>query len=293
MVKVALLGATGALGRRVLARLQSEPGFTVIPVLRTPPDQEPLGAIYWDFQSPLPEALCAVDAVVNCARAGSFSFNVAFNRRLYEGLPLRIRLVNFSSNCIFARPRAVLHRFFFRGDGYIREKRAIERMARGRPGSFLLRPTVVPDEGGWSAFLEAGRRAAKIAAPRSGRDGRIKIVSAETVADRVVQCLRPDPPTLSEELWTERVTPEALLGRELTWEASDQTYFDNPLKNALLALLNSWLLPDQLVFWLQGRVVARPRSPGAAPDAIVISAMTRLYLFGAQTQEANANDPRA
>jgi len=293
VIKVALLGATGALGRRVLARLQAEPGFTVIPVVRTPLDQEPPGAIFWDFQAPLPKALRTVDAVVNCARSGNFAFNVAFNRRLYEGLPGRIRLVNFSSNCVFARPRAALHRFFFRGDGYIREKQAVERMARGRPGSFLLRPTVVPDEGGWVAFLEAGRRAAKIAAPRSARDARIKIVGAETVADRVIQCLKPDPPALPEELWTERVTPEALLGRDVAWEASGRTYFDNPLKNALLALLNSWLLPDQLVFWLQGRVSARPRSVGAAPDVLVIGAMTRLYLFGAQTQEANASAPRA
>lgn len=287
MLKVALLGASGSLGVQVKQRLATRSDIELLIVSRS---KEPLSSsIHWNFKSTPPDELLSVDAVVNCARSIHHLHNVRFNRILYKTLPPSVRFVNVSSNCIYARPQGALECKFFRGDGYIREKLIIEDMAKDRPNSILIRPSVVPDEGGWKKFLADARRADRVIFPTNSAACRIKIVSARTVAEKIETSLTTsisDHP--QSELASDRPTLEGFLKKDICRQATTRTYYENPIKNLLVVLLNSRFLPDTLVLALQGEIIRRRHQSPAVSTALrptlTIEGMTRLYLCGAHTR---------
>lgn len=283
MRSVVLLGPGSGIGRRILQKLQEDQGVRVTCVVRDR-GEEGQGRAFWDFASPLPRPLLEADVVINCARSPNYAFNVVFNRRLYRELPPSVLFINFSSNCIYAKPRNGFARWLFKGDGYIREKKAIERAASARSRSVLLRPTIVAEEGGWARFLAQVRQAPKVTAPSYARSALVKVISADSVAHEVLRCLQHEGHRPPRELFAEVVPLVDFLGVDARWDGRSRTYFESALKNLLLHLLNAWILPDALVYALQGRL---PQGAGRAPGEprpFVIDGMTRLYLSGEQTR---------
>ena len=283
MRSVVLLGPGSGIGRRILQKLQEDQGVRVTCVVRDR-GEEGQGRAFWDFASPLPRPLLEADVVINCARSPNYAFNVVFNRRLYRELPPSVLFINFSSNCIYAKPRNGFARWLFKGDGYIREKKAIERAASARSRSVLLRPTIVAEEGGWARFLAQVRQAPKVTAPSYARSAWVKVISADSVAHEVLRCLQHEGHRPPRELFAEVVPLVDFLGVDARWDGRPRTYFESALKNLLLHILNAWILPDALVYALQGRLPqGAGRAPGE-PGPFVIDGMTRLYLSGEQTR---------
>lgn len=287
MLKVALLGSSGSLGARVYRRLLARGDIELMPVTRSV--QADTGAIFWDFKSPLPEALRSADIVINCARSPDFSFNIRFNQLLYRNLPPAVRFINLSSNCIYARPSNRAEAFFFRGDAYIREKKAIEAMASGRPHSILLRPSVVRDEGGWKQFLSAVRSAERVVFPEDAETCRVRVIEAEDVAKAIENFLVASSSTGPVgEMATGRPLLDSFISKAPSYTGSTHTYYDSWLKNIFLISLNSWLLPDFFVLRVQSLLPLRRKQKNselpAVTASLVVEGMTRLYLCGAHTR---------
>lgn len=118
-----------------------------------------------------------------------FFFNVAFNRNLLRSLPCKVKLINISSNAVFAQPNGLLSRILFKGDAYIREKKLIEKYSSHHANTSILRPTVVIDEGGWKSFFSSCSLANQVIAPAGGEGCRIKITRREHVAIKIENCI--------------------------------------------------------------------------------------------------------
>ena len=284
MLNVIILGSNGALGRSVVERLKKNSKINLILVIR----DEALvteKTIFWDYHSCIPEQFKKADVVVNCARSDDFAFNAAFNRKLLSSLPCKVKLINISSNAVFAQPNGLLSRILFKGDAYIREKKLIEKYSSHRANTLILRPTVVIDEGGWKSFFSSCRMADQVIAPAGGEESRIKITRREHVAITIESCIFGNQ-NLSSELFESIEDVNTVIGCEIQYSKSSYNYFDSALKNVLMIFFSSWVLPDRLAFILQNAILSR--SAQANPDVkfskLRIDAMTRLYLFGRHTK---------
>jgi len=284
MLNVVILGSNGALGRSVVERLRKNSSLSLTLVIR---DKALITekTIFWDYRSCIPEQLKKADVVVNCARSDDFAFNVVFNRNLLRSIPCTVKLINISSNAVFAQPNGLLSRIFFKGDAYIREKKLIEKYSSNRSNTSILRPTVVIDEGGWKSFFSSCRLANQVIAPARGEGSRIKITTREHVAITIENCIFGNQ-NLPSELFESIEAVNAVIGREMVYSKNSLNYFDSAIKNVLLIFLSSWILPDRLAFMLQNVILRRSAQANSNVklSTLRIDGMTRLYLFGGHTK---------
>lgn len=284
MVKVALLGAKGALGKAVSDRLSGNDTLNVCLVVREKAAVSK-DKVYWDYKSELPGRLSDADVVINCARSDNFLDNIVFNKLLLDQLSSKARLILLSSNAIFARPHGRITQLLFKGDAYIREKKCIERLAKRRPHTVLLRPTVVIDEGNWLDFFSACHAANRVIAPCGGEMSRIKVTTRSIVA-KLIEKIVCETPEIPLEIIDKVIPVKDVVRSQISFSASGHDYFNSYLKDGLVTLLNSRVLPDRLVFKLQYALLNKKRPPRNRDlnSELSIEGMTRLYLFGAHTK---------
>ena len=284
MLNVVILGSNGALGRSVVERLKKNSKISLTLVIR---DKALITekTIFWDYRSCIPEQLKKADVVVNCARSDDFAFNVAFNRNLVRSLPCSVKLINISSNAVFAQPNGLFSRILFKGDAYIREKKLIEKYSSNRSNTSILRPTVVIDEGGWKTFFSLCRFADQVVAPAGGQESRIKITRREHVARTIENCIFGNQ-NVPSELFESIEAINAVTGCEIVYGKNSFNYFDSAIKNFLLIFLSSWFIPDRLAFMLQNAILSRSTQANSNVkfSKLIIDGMTRLYLFGGHTK---------
>ena len=284
MYRVVLTGATGSLGAKVATLLHANNVHFDI-VTRDPANA---GGIYWDYKRPIPREITSADCIVHCARGPSFSSNVAAVKLLVTKASSTTKLILIGSNCVFAQPSSRLARIFFSGDAYILEKRKIEKLAKTRPHTILLRPTIVRDEGGWDAFLSDIARASKIRVPRGCGRSRLKVIDSIDVAKEVMRLIiAHDPKTMPAELFSEIVPLSEFVGEEkVAYDASNNTYFESRLKNLALVILCSFFIPFWLKALVQERFLKYEKSLSSnITEEICVDGMTRLYLCGAHTKK--------
>ena len=285
MYKVLLLGATGGLGSAVYKELCKTREASVIKVVRDTAliEEE---SVFWNFTSKPPEIFNRVDVVINCARSSDYQFNISFNKFLCDFLHTNVRLINISSNCVLAKPRSDFFSYFFRGDAYIREKKSIEKMSFGRKNITCLRPSIVLDEGGWQDFLHKCSLSDKVVIPCINAGSKLKIITRQSVAQHVVDASLNGVKTLSDEMYDEIMNFEKLIRRKASYSKNVNNYFESFLKNILLGILNSFFMPDWLVYKLQSRLLSDKKNNDVKSDGedILVEGMTRLYLFGEHTK---------
>jgi hypothetical protein len=285
MIKVLLLGASGGLGSAVYEELCRSKRAIVVKVVRVNALMEQ-GSVYWDFASIPPELFNTVDVVINCARSSDYKFNIRFNKILCDFLDSRIPLVNISSNCVLARPGKDILSYFFKGDAYIREKKAIETMYLVRRNTICLRPSVVLDEGGWLDFFSDCRLSNDVIVPSACSGSMIKTITRCSVAKQVVNASLNNSNQISDEMYDDVLNVEKLLGSNISHSTNKNNYFDSSVKNLLLSVLNAYFMPDWLVYILQHRLVGgkKNQSSNSEVEYISVQGMTRLYLFGDHTK---------
>lgn len=284
MLKIVVLGATGALGSAVVERLSSEENVQLVKVSRATCEDSP-DTILWNYKSPLPDKIRDADVVINCARSDWYNDNISFNRILCRDLPLSCKFLNVSSNCVFAKPRSYVMRLLFKGDAYIREKKAIERLTAARGNSLIFRPTIVVDEGGWAQFLKTVRNSETVTSPFDSNQSVVKVITRAGVADNILSSLL-DNIKIESEIFDTEMSVRELLGKKVVILGRKNTYFDSLLKNFLLSLLCSRFVPDAVVFRAQKIILERNSGHASSTDCIPkynVEGMTRLYLFGKHT----------
>ncbi len=284
MVNVIVLGGNGALGRSVMGVLSDNSKINLFVVVRDKmlcTDR----MIFWDYNSPLPEQLRETDVVVNCARSKNFFANVAFNKILIRSLPPSVKLINISSNAVFAKPSGLLSRWLFKGDAYIREKKLIERESLNRDNTLILRPTVVTDEGGWRSFFISCKSAGRIIGPVGGENSRVKVTRRDYIAKTIENCILSNQ-DVPKELFESLAPVSTVIGREIVFRENSYNFFNSFIKNVLLIILSSWLVPDRVTFFIQNAILNRTESSNlnSGESELVIEGMTRLYLFGDHTK---------
>jgi len=284
VVNVIVLGGNGALGRSVMGLLGANSKINLFVVVRDKmlcTDR----MIFWDYNSILPEQLREADVVVNCARSKNFCANVSFNKILIRSLPSSVKLINISSNAVFAKPNGLLSRWLFKGDAYIREKKLIERESLNRDNTLILRPTVVTDEGGWRSFFISCKSAGRIIGPVGGENSRVKVTKREHIAKTIENCILSNQ-DVPKELFESLAPVSTVIGREIVFRENSYNFFNSFIKNVLLIILSSWLVPDRVTFFIQNAILNRTESSNldSGESELVIEGMTRLYLFGDHTK---------
>jgi hypothetical protein len=285
MIKVLLLGASGGLGSAVYQALCKSKRAKVVKVVRVNALVEK-SSVYWNFASIPPQLFNTVDVVINCARSSDYQFNIRFNKFLCDFLDSNIRLINISSNCVLAKPRKDMLSCFFKGDAYIREKKAIEKMSFARKNTICLRPSVVLDEGSWLDFFNDCRSSKNVIVPSTCSGSKIKTIMRYSVAKQVVNASLNELNQTSDEMYDDISSLERLLGSNISQSTNGNNYFDSLVKNLLLSILSSYFMPDWLVYILQRRLVGGTKSQSSLTevDYISVQGMTRLYLFGDHTK---------
>ena len=285
MTKVLLLGASGGLGSSVYSELCESRLVNVIKVVRDNTLVEK-NDIYWDFKSTPPELFNTADVVINCARSPDYQFNIRFNKLLCDSLDKNICLINISSNCVLAKPRKDIFSSFFKGDAYIREKKSIEKISFARKNTVCLRPAVVLDEGSWLDFFNNWRSSNNVIVPSKCAGSRIKTITRSSVAKKILQASLNKRNQNSDEMYDDILSLERLIGTGVSQSKNGNNYFDSLVKDLSLSILNSYLMPDWLVYIMQRRLVGstKPHSSITKFDSFSIQGMTRLYLFGDHTK---------
>ncbi len=285
MRKICLLGPNSGIGRAILNHIAEMPDTILIKVVReTATDDK---EIFWDYTSCPPDAIVNSDIVINCARSKDFAYNVRFNLILYKSLSQTTKFINFSSNCIYARPNGWFSNFLFAGDAYIREKKAIEKMNISS-NHFLIRPSIVLGESSWNLFLSIIKDAQKVFVPSYADTAFLKVITTEEVAVAVRDLIKGNFAKQFEgEFYSKTVTIQEFLDKEITFSDSKTVFFDSAIKNLLLHFLTARFLPTPIVFHLQrllikGNTKAHPKEVSGNLD-FTIEGMTRLYLCGKHT----------
>ena len=285
MINVILLGSNGALGSSVCKLLSQNSDINLLTVSRKK-YLEKKNTIFWDYQSDVPREFLEADCIVNCARSSNFKLNTTFNQILVDSLPKSVKLINISSNSIYAKPNGIISNFFFKGDAYIREKKLIENYSKNKNNIVILRPTIVTDEGGWKSFLDLCASSNQIICPHNGNNSKIKIIKRRQVAEIIEKCIF-NCTKVEDELYDSIIPVAELIDKDLFDQKNKNNYFNNILKNFLLSILSCWIMPDKLVFYLQKIMInnnATSQKSSIKKSDLVIEGMTRLYLFGKHTK---------
>lgn len=284
MNNIILLGAKGSLGSQV-ASLLGERDLSFVRVTRDPSEDH---GIYWDYRGPVPAEIVNADCIIHCARGPDFQSNISAVKALLGDVSPKTRIVLMGSNCVFAKPKSLLAQVFFAGDAYILEKRKIERLAKTRPNTILLRPTIVRDEGGWNAFLSQINHVDTVKLPRDSKGSRIKIIDSVDVAREILkQVVGSGSESVPDELYSDIVPlSEFLCSTSVVYDLSDNTYFEGFLKNVVVSLLCSVLVPFRVKAFIQQQLI-KPRQPVAnlGGGVLCVDGMTRLYLCGEHTKK--------
>ena len=287
MINVIILGGRGALGSCLTEILSENSNLKMYHVVRNKKLVVKDNIIYWDYMSKIPIDFLKADVIVNCARSENFNFNLRFNKNLIDALPESIRLINISSNAVFAKPNGFFSNFIFRGDAYIREKKLIEKYSIIKRNVLILRPTIVTDEGGWRSFFDLCKSSKKTIGPFHGEFSKVKITKRRYVARQIEACILGNK-KFSEEIYESIDETKNVVGSNLEFNNNSNNYFENNFKNLLLVILSSWILPDKLVFYLQDIMIKKSKNViqlRKKYNNFVIEGMTRLYLFGRHTND--------
>ena len=284
MGNIILLGAKGSLGSQV-ASLLVERNISFVRVTRDPAEDD---GIYWDYKGSVPTEMTNADCIIHCARGPDFQSNISVVKALVKDVSPKTKIILMGSNCVFAKPESPIAQVFFAGDAYILEKRKIEQLAKKRANILLLRPTVVRDEGGWDAFLKSAASAAKVRVPKNCAGSRIKIIDSADVAHEVLRnVLAPNSEPVPEEIYS-KVVPlsEFLDSNNVVYDLSDNTYFEDGLKNLLASILCSVFVPFRVKAFLQKKLIKPKRSiDDRSASEYCVDGMTRLYLCGGHTRQ--------
>lgn len=287
--KIIILGSNGGIGKIILAKLKKNfNNFTFIKVVRNKPLNE--DEIFWDYCSSLPECFQNAFLVINCARSHDYKHNIRFNKILNSQLSQETNIINFSSNCIFAKPSNSISKLIFKGDAYIREKLLIEKISRNRDKNFILRPTIVTGESSWQEFKINTESAKYVSVPKFNSSSTLKVITTEEVADFVIQLIQSDfKKIIPKEIFAKKINTVNFIANEIHQTKSRNIYFDNIIKNLFVVFLTSIFLPDNLVFRIQKNIINKSNSNTnnlTYNKEFKIQGMTRLYLFGEHTYES-------
>jgi hypothetical protein len=282
-ITVAVLGSTGTLGSSVVRKLSEYSEFNVISVVRDRASNE--GECYWDYSLPVPDDVLNANVVVNCARSISFSENIRITKVLCDELPDSTLFLNISSNCVSASPRSLFSKLLYKGDAYVREKRVLEKITLNRPDAIVLRPTIVPDEGGWRRFLQECTLATIINCPFDVQDSMVDISTRKFVGEEILRIILMEKPPSIVDIVEKTISVRDFIQGPFTVNSCSNTFYDSFLKNVIASALCSILLPDCVAFKIQERLQRRIKSDSreTPTSEIFIDGMTRLYLFGGHT----------
>ena len=284
--KLIILGASGGIGRIILRKLDRlTDQYDIYKVVRDKPNKNT--EIFWDYKTNIPDIFKHAHLVINCARGNDFKNNIKFNKILITQLQKNTHLINFSSNCIYAKPNNFFTRLFFKGDAYIREKQQIEKISKNKLKNYILRPTIVPGESGWHDFLGICKKAKTVQAPDKNFNSSVKIISSDEVAEFIIDLIHNDfTSEIPDELYTSRVKSNKFINNIIETTNNANTFFDDKVKNFFTFILTSIFIPDWLVFKVQLLLVSKTGiKMTQKSEDFKINGMTRLYLYGKHTND--------
>lgn len=222
--QILVLGATGFIGRSLIARLRSTEGFVPIAGIRRPVRQHLEGIecrlVQAVDQSSVAAALNRVDAVVNCVAGGAEEI-IAGAKVLFDvasRLANTPRVIYLSSMAVYGDATGLVDeaaRLQGTVGAYSAAKVAAERVAASYPNTIVLRPGCVYGPGSvqWSVRFAEWLLSRRLGDLGAQGDGYCNLVHVQDVVEAIVLSLRrapgqvatfnlslPTPPTWNEYL---------------------------------------------------------------------------------------------
>lgn len=279
-LKICILGASGFIGRTLFNTLKVDPSLDVKGVSRS----DLHGYEVWDYKMPMPEFCANADMIINCARAQNFESNITLNQQLLERLQPNQTYVYLSSNAIYAKPTGIAQ-YFFKGDAYIREKKTIEALLLGSSKRVhIIQPSNVLGEGGaWQQLLSLANAQLQIELPQQAQCSQVKTIKVNELATQIHDNLNDLTVISGKEIYSKSITLDDLFNQtQILYTLPNHQYFSSRIKNLVLHVFNSHLMPDFIIYRLQ-----KPKSASdklsKEPKFTGIQAMTRLFLTGNHT----------
>ncbi len=242
--------------------------------------------IFWDYYGDIPSAIINADLVINAGRSNDRLGNIAFVKRLLDVSNRKFKLLQFSSVAVLSCPKG-LFRFFYRGDAYVREKLAIEKLVRNASDACFLRPGVIIELGSsWHSYFHNKNK--HIHVVLLNPDAYIDITSCSVINSFLLKYISDGAPCNVVDNLNSKVPINSIFAMPIIKGKTSNNFFDNYFKNFLFSLYVSKFIPDFLIFILD-RVKSRtlnisetslnldvPLFEGPA----TVDGMARLYLNG-------------
>ena len=277
---IILIGGTGFIGSYLYEVLK--PIFEVKIISSSQKKTE----LAWNYKDQLPQIFFSGDIIINCGRSLNSENNIRSLKVILDNLSPSQQFIHLSSNSILVKPSSFIASLFFRGDAYIREKKIQDRIinfykAKNKIIISVL-PTIVLGPGGsWNNFLEIVSNSTKVNIPGKAFKKKFKVIFVHELAERIKEiALSGELKKFDKvELFSKELRIEKLLNRtDLTQSKTNNTFFDNYMKNFITMILCSWLLPDRLVMKILNTLVSKNKRVNASSDLLSIQGLTRLYL---------------
>lgn len=242
--------------------------------------------VYWDYCGEIPSVIVNADLVINAGRSKDRLGNISFVKRLLDIPNRSFKLLQFSSIAVLSCPKGWF-RFLYRGDAYVREKIAIEKLVRNAPDAHYIRPGVINELGSsWYSYFNDKNNHMCVALLNS--DACIDITSCSVINSYLSMYISEGAICEAGEKLNSKVPINNIFTISILKAKTSNNFFDNSFKNFLFSIYVSKFIPDFLVFALdkvkskalntsnESSNVDLPLIEGVA----TVDGMARVYLNG-------------
>ena len=118
---------------------------------------------------------------------------------------------------------------------------------------------MVTDEGGWKSFFISCKSAGRIIGPVGGENSRVKVTKRDYIARTIENSILSNQ-YVAKELFESHAPVGTVIGREIVFGENSYNFFNSSIKNILLIILSSWLVPDSVTFFIQNAILTRTES---------------------------------
>lgn len=269
--KIAILGSNGFIGRGLQSHFNKF-DFEVMPFS----SKNINNAIQWDYKSKIPDKLFDNKIIIDCARSSNATENIRRVKRIIRNLPKKSFYIFFSSKAIKKSPKDSL--LPFRGDDYIREKKVLTNFLINKKNIVIVYPDIVLGQNGnWDKIVEKIISAEVIEMPNKGNND-FSYIEINNLCNQIVSSIQDDSIFLKDWKLKSKKRNWKSLTEKRVMEGSENLYFDSFLKNLVVSVLNSVLIPDFLNFKIMSFLRNRENNFENQSSSFSPTGMTRFYM---------------
>lgn len=269
--KIAIIGSNGFIGRELRSHFNKF-DFEVMSFS----SKNLNNSLQWDYKTKIPDELFKNEIIIDCARSDNSIENIRRVKRIIKNLPKKSFYIFFSSQAIKKTPNDSI--LPFRGDDYIREKKVLTKFLSNKENIAIIYPDIVfGQNGNWSKVIDKITAAEVIEMPNKGNNY-FNYIEINDLCNQIIRSIQDG--SIFYEDWK-------LISKKRKWKSltekkviqgSNNLYFNSFLKNLVVSILNSILIPDFLNFKIMSILRSKENNFENQSRSFSPSGMTRFYM---------------